>query len=57
MVQLLVEAGASMSDKDSYGSNALTAAYAENRYILVGDLEKFKENRMTIIEYLSQHDG
>ena len=57
MVQLLVEAGASMSDRDSYGSNALTAAYAENPFILVDDLEKFKENRMTIIEYLSQHDG
>lgn len=57
MVQLLVEAGASMSDKDSYGLNALTVAYVENPFILVGDLEKFKENRKTIIEYLSQYDG
>ena len=57
MVQLLVEAGASLSEKDSYGSNALTAAYAENPFIVVGNLQNFKENRTTIIEYLSQHDG
>jgi len=57
MVQLLVEAGASLSDTDSYGSNALMTAYAENPFVMVGDLQKFKENRTTIIEYLSQREG
>ena len=57
MVQLFVEAGASLSYKDSYGSNALMAAYAENPFIMVGDLQKFKEKRTIIIEYLSQREG
>ena len=57
MVLLLVEKGTDINSKTTVNSTPLDAAGADNPFVMVGDLERFLEDRAFIREYLASNGG